>query len=445
MAKMKEEAPISPAGPQPSGGLGGARVLIVGLVAVVVVLGLVLIIQAISQISSQRRAGTIDALANSTDECVVCHRRATPGIVEQFGHSTMADAKVACRDCHAVAANTPGAEEHEGTTILASPTPAKCQTCHQQEVAQFYQSRHSLPAYVAVVGSKGLAPAMMTMYQAIPEGQFAPDKAPNALYTIEGPDVTRFACEDCHGIGKPQPDGSVGECQKCHLRHEFSLEQVRKPETCNACHIGPDHPQWEIYQESPHGIAYATGGASWNWDADPGTLTARDFPAPTCAICHFSGFGPQGTTHDVGDRLSWFLFASTSTRRPAYQDNVVRMQSVCEQCHNSNWVKDFYAAADKTVAAVNAWVKQSDDITAALNAKGLLTSAPFDEPYDFQYYELWHDWGRTTKFGTWMQGPDYTQWHGAYEVVKALDQLKVMAAEKQAAATDPTPTATSQP
>src|SRR5262249_48964882 len=94
------------------------------------------------------------------------------------------------------------------------------------------------------------------------------------------------------------------------------------PETCNACHIGPDHPQWEIYTESPHGIAYHTGGDRWHWDAKPGTLTVGDFPAPTCAICHMSGFGSQGTTHDVGDRLTWYLFApigsgGPSRRRPA--------------------------------------------------------------------------------------------------------------------------------
>src|SRR5690606_39470413 len=92
----------------------------------------------------------------------------------------------------------------------------------------------------------------------------------NALYHIEGPEITRFACESCHNVGRPAPDGSIGQCQKCHLRHEFSREQARKPETCNACHIGPDHPQWEIYQESPHGIAYATMGHTWNWEAAAG-------------------------------------------------------------------------------------------------------------------------------------------------------------------------------
>jgi hypothetical protein len=248
----------------------------------------------------------------------------------------------------------------------------------------------------------------------------------NALFAIEGPDVTRFACLSCHNVGKPNADNSVGQCTKCHLRHEFSLEQARKPETCNACHIGPDHPQWEIYEESPHGIAYATGGERWNWEAEPGTLQVTDFPAPTCATCHFSSFGASGTTHDVGDRLTWYLFAPISERRPAWQDNKIRMQNVCLECHNPNFIDEFYTAADKATEAVNAWVKQSDEMMKPLKDQGLLTAEPFDEPIDFTYFELWHHWGRTTKFGTWMQGPDYTQWHGAYEVVSDLAELKEM-------------------
>jgi hypothetical protein len=71
---------------------------------------------------------------------------------------------------------------------------------------------------------------------------------------------------------------------------------------------------------------------------------------------------------------------------------------------------------------------------ALLNEKGLLTPAPFDEPIDYTYFELWHHWGRTAKFGTWMQGPDYSQWHGAYEVIKALANLQEMVNEKLQAA-----------
>jgi hypothetical protein len=422
------------------GRLLSARVLIAGLVAVIVVLGLILIAQVVarSMTSGVAVEARPNALADSTDDCVDCHRQETPGIVAQFGISTMAAAKVTCRDCHEVAPDHAGAVEHEGSFVLGSPTTAMCQRCHRHEVGQYNASRHSLPAYTAVVGIDPLTEEQRAAYQAIPEGSFAPDKTRHALYAIEGQDITRFACETCHDIGKPAADGSVGECQKCHLRHEFSLEQVRKPETCNACHIGPDHPQWEIYQESPHGIAYATGGDAWNWDAEPGTLTVEDFPAPTCATCHMSGFGTTGTTHDVGDRLTWYLFSPLSQRRPSWRDNLTRMQAVCRECHNETFLSDFYTAADAATEAVNARVRESDAVMEPLKQQGLLTAEPFDEPIDFLYFDLWHYWGRTSKFGLWMQGPDYTQWHGIYELLKDMSSLEEMAAGKLEAATEGT-------
>lgn len=413
-----------------------ARVLVIGLVAIIAVLGLGLIVLLLGQTQKAVEAEKVNALANSTETCVTCHAKSSPGIVEQYGHSSMAAAEVKCADCHQVDASYPGAVQHEGQSyyVLPEPTTAMCEKCHTQEVAQFNQSRHALPSYVAVAGSKDLSPDLMSMYQAIPEGLFAPDKSRNAIAAIEGPEITYFACETCHNIGKPAADGSVGECQKCHLRHEFSLEQVRKPETCNACHIGPDHPQWEIYQESPHGIAYSTLGHTWNWEAEAGTLDSTDFPAATCATCHLSGFGGTATTHDVGERLTWYLFAPISERRPAWQDNMVRMQSVCTECHNSAFIENFYGKADLATEKVNTWVVESNEIVQPLKDQGLMTAEPFDQPIDFTYYELWHHWGRTAKFGAWMQGPDYTQWHGAYELVQDLVELRTMVEEIQAGA-----------
>jgi len=418
-----------------------ARVLIIGLTATIVVLVLALVAIAIGR--SAVPAATTDAdevnvLAESDNECVTCHRNTTPGIVEQYGHSTMAAANVTCQDCHEVDEGYPGAVAHEDTFVLNQPTTAMCEDCHANEVAQFNQSRHALPAYVAYAGQEDLSDAHQELFASIPEGGFQPDKVKmrNALFELEGPEVTEFACKGCHDIGKPAADGSIGDCSECHLRHEFSLEQARKPETCNACHIGPDHPQWEIYQESPHGIAYMTGGHNWHWEAEPGTLDVEDFPAPTCATCHMSGFGAAGTSHDVGDRLTWFLFAPISERRPAWEDNKVRMQGVCRECHNPNFIEEFYSAADAATEKVNQWVAESDEIVAPLQEAGVMTDAPFDMPIDFTYFELWHHWGRTAKFGVWMQGPDYVQWHGAYEVLADLAELREMADEMQVEAAE---------
>ena len=70
-----------------------------------------------------------------------------------------------------------------------------------------------------------------------------------------------------------------------------------------------------------------------------------------------------------------------------------------------------------------------------------MTSAPFDEPVDFTYFELWHHWGRTAKFGAWMQGADYTQWHGAYEMLSDLAELREIVAQRLSEAVSPEATA----
>lgn len=410
-------------------GMAGSRTLVIGLVAVIIVLGLALVALSIGFSGGEVADERVNVLANSKNDCVECHARTSPGIIEQYGHSSMAGANVTCEDCHEVESGYPGSTEHEGTHVLASPTTAMCETCHENEVAQYNASRHSLPAYVAVTGTDVLSEELMAMYQAIPEAGGnesgpAPDRSRNAIYHLEGPDITRFTCEGCHNIGKPAADGSVGECQQCHLRHDFSLEQARKPETCNACHIGPDHPQYEIFMSSPHGIAYSTLGDNYNWDAEAGTLDTGDFQAPTCAICHMSGFGGAGTTHDVGERLTWYLFEPVSSRRPAWQDNAIRMQSVCSECHSNEFVKEFYVDGDKLVLAINEWVEEGKAIYKTAKDAGLTTDAPFDEPIDFVEFDLWHHWGRTAKFGAWMQSPDFSQWHGAYEMLRELAELR---------------------
>jgi hypothetical protein len=86
------------------------------------------------------------------------------------------------------------------------------------------------------------------------------------------------------------------------------------------------------------------------------------------------------------------------------------------------------------VESVNNFVHQADDIIKPLKDQGLLTAAPFDEPIDFTYFENWHHWGRTAKFGMWMQGADYTQWHGAYEMLSDLAELTEMTRQKLEAA-----------
>jgi hypothetical protein len=113
------------------------RILILGVVSVLVVIGLVLIVMAIGEEEVAERGERVNALATSDNECVTCHRRTTPGIVQQYSFSTMAAAEVSCMDCHGVDKDYPGAIAHQDTFVLNSPTPKKCETCHAVEVKEF--------------------------------------------------------------------------------------------------------------------------------------------------------------------------------------------------------------------------------------------------------------------------------------------------------------------
>ena len=67
-------------------------------------------------------------------------------------------------------------------------------------------------------------------------------------------------------------------------------------------------------------------------------------------------------------------------------------------------------------------------------SSGLLTAIEFDEEIEFIYFFLWHHEGRRARHGVAMMGPDYTQWHGFYEVahrfyIEFVPQLREVIAE----------------
>jgi hypothetical protein len=362
------------------------------------------------------------------DKCATCHKRVSPDIVEQYASSTMAMAGVKCVDCHVVDRSNPLGKEHEGFFITNTPTPKLCQRCHPSETNEYNLSRHSGPAWVALSALDDFTPDQRKQIERIPEATRDTNgiitATRNSLFDIEGPSVTPMACQSCHAIGKPNKDGSIGNCNKCHLRHEFSLEQARKPEICGQCHLGPDHPQKEIYEESAHGVMYYTQGNKWNWTQKKGRLTTSDMPAPTCATCHMSGFGTQGTTHDVGDRLSKYLFAAITKDRPNASHGREAMKSVCANCHTRPFIDREYEKADSITAYVTAKVQETSDILTGLVNDGIITKTPFATQISFDAFDLWHYDGRTAKFGAYMQGPDFTQWHGIYPLLQQLRKVK---------------------
>ncbi len=407
------------------------RTLIIASLVTLLVLGLIYLLTSLpggGQATDDKNPVVQPTIYEGSDKCASCHKQVSPDIVNQFASSSMAHAGVKCVDCHVVQRNYPNGKEHEGFFITNSPTPLQCQRCHPRETDQFNLSRHSGPAWMALSGLDDFSPEQRKQVVRIPEvnrdAAGIVTAMRNSLFDIEGPSVSKMACQTCHAIGKPNADGSVGNCNKCHLRHEFSLEQVRKPEICGQCHLGPDHPQEEIYTESAHGVMYHTQGEKWNWSQKRGRLTTADMPAPTCATCHMSGFGIQGTTHNVGERLSKFLFAAMTTDRPNAVEGREAMISICMNCHTRPFINAEYSKADSVTSFVTAKVKEASAILNGLVKDGIIPATPFATQISYDAFDLWHFYGRTAKFGAYMQGPDYTQWHGVYPLLGELTKVK---------------------
>ncbi len=382
-------------------------------------------------------AYTVAELSSESKKCIDCHMREDPAIYGQWGTSKHFRANVGCYECHKAEKGDKDAYEHEGSVISIIVSPRDCARCHEKEVAEFSKSHHakggkildSLDNILAEVveGNRGFkspafpkgnsASAVTGCWQChgspvkvLPNGKLDPATWPNT------------------GIGRINPDGSEGACTACHTRHGFSAAQGRYPDTCGKCHMGPDHPQLEIFNESKHGIAFHANEDALNLD-NPKWILGEDYTAaPTCASCHMSATPNQPVTHDIGMRISWNNRPETSIRPEASDKKLglktseigwkVRrenMKDVCLNCHNVDWVDNFYVQYDEFIKLYNdKFAKPGIELMGL--AKSLMKKTKFSNKIDFTWFELWHHEGRRARHGASMMGPDYAHWHGMYEV-----------------------------
>ncbi len=434
------------------------------------------------------------AVPASSRQCVDCHAKSNPGIADHWRGSPHAVAGVACVECHQAQTGDADGFDHYGVHIATVVTPRDCATCHVDVGAEFERSHHaaagnilaSLDNFLAetVEGARapfnphsptpgmvvdqvnGLASAFSGCQQCHGSkvALVAVDGEPITVDDLQpGPDgqptnldaVGRIARDDSGrprfhpgtwpntGIGRLNLDGSRGSCSACHSRHDFSPRRARQPENCGKCHLGPDHPQKEIYEESKHGVAYRDLREHMNLDAPDWVLGEDYSQAPTCATCHMSGHSRNGgkVTHDPGERISWTnrppisLVMDTDVNGsivtsldPAERQALIvdtaqqkrqRMKDVCSHCHTPDYVNSFYRQYDDLVVLYNEkFAKSGQAIINALKNEGLLTPTQFDEEIEWTWFYLWHHEGRRARHGASMMAPDYTHWHGMFEVAE---------------------------
>jgi hypothetical protein len=430
----------------------------------------------------------------ASKDCVECHAKTEPGIIDHWKNSTHAEKGVACLECHTADKRDADSFEHYGRTIATITTPLDCGGCHQEIYAEFESSHHAKAGNILASLDNFLAETVEGAR--VPFAPHSPTPG-RTVSEVNGLASVNVGCKQCHGslvaltategdpitvndlkpdaegrptnmdavarisknadgkplvdpstwpntgIGRLNLDGSRGSCSACHSRHDFSPRRARQPENCGKCHLGPDHPQKEVYEESKHGIAYRDLHDSMNLDAEDWVLGVDYTQAPTCATCHMSGHSRNGgkVTHDPGKRISW-------TNRPpvsivmdtdingavvkesdpklrqemvvdTWQDKRSRMRDVCLHCHTPDYVNAFYEQYDDFVVLYNEkFAKPGKAIMASLRANDLLTKQTFDEEIEWTWFYLWHHEGRRARHGASMMAPDYAHWHGMYEVAE---------------------------
>ncbi|MGZ3477313.1 MAG: multiheme c-type cytochrome [Polyangiales bacterium] len=365
-------------------------------------------------------------LVRASGKCAECHRRETSAVIDQYERSQHAVKGVTCLECHRPVEGQVSFD-HQGFVLTKQPTSKNCAQCHTTEYDQFSRSRHAGPAWAAVSGPKDFSAEQKAWGEKWHKGWI--ERPANPLVGLEGDPAVAKGCNSCHSIGKPNADGSFGTCTNCHSRHSTSVAMAREPSTCGQCHMGPDHSQVEIYGESKHGALFAAQHASFNLNAPPKKLTTADMPVPTCATCHMSGIEGLKVTHDTTERLSWYLFAPVSAKRPNGDQGQQQMKEVCLKCHARSGVDNFFKQAEDVLLATNAKVGYATSIVADLRKDGFLKTKPFESDVEFAEFDLWHYYGRTAKHGAFMGGADFVQWHGNYEILRLTRELEKSAKE----------------
>ena len=382
---------------------------------------------------------TLPAISEESAKCIDCHKKQSPAIYEQWGTSKHFRANVGCYECHKAEEKDPDAMLHEGKLIATIVSPRDCNRCHERETAEFIASHHSKGARILGSLDNTLAEVVEGNYAfktpAFPKGNSA--AAVSGCWQCHGSEVKVLengkldpATWPNTGIGRINPDGSEGSCSACHSRHMFSAAQARYPDTCGKCHLGPDHPQLEIYNESKHGISFRANIDKVNIE-NPKWVVGEDYAAaPSCATCHMSATPKQAATHDVGLRISWNNRPELSIRpevsdakmglpgaKVGWKQRRDNMKDVCLNCHGDNYITAFYQQYDALIDLYHEkFAKPGLELMGL--AKPLLKPAKFSNKIDFIWYEIWHHEGRRARHGASMMGPDYTHWHGTYEVAK---------------------------
>jgi hydroxylamine dehydrogenase len=232
--------------------------------------------------------------------------------------------------------------------------------------------------------------------------------------------------------------------------------------------MGFDHPQWEMYSSSKHGVRA---------DLKQRGLLDQNAAAPTCQTCHM-----QEGNHEV--RTAWGFLAVRlplpedeqwkadrvtilqalgvldPSGKPTGRLDVVKAADVarltqdawqherdktlatCAQCHSTNFARQQLQLGDEMIRNSDRLMAEGIRIVAALYQDNILAK-PQNYAYAFPDLLTFHDAPTVveqklfvmflehrmrTFQGTFHASPDYALWYGWSEMQRDLSEIKELAA-----------------
>ncbi|MBI5475470.1 MAG: cytochrome C [Ignavibacteriales bacterium] len=382
--------------------------------------------------------------------CVECHKNITPNIVSDWNLSKHSTNGVECSTCHG--------EKHISAKDVSNvqiPTPETCGQCHEERVAQYKKGKHAV-AWAAM--------------KAMPTAHFQP------MAMMEG----MKGCGGCHKIGvkseqeikdlkKNGAGFGVASCDACHTRHTFSKKEAQQPQACQTCHMGFDHPQWEMYSASKHGVR--------NLLKQNKTLP-ENTAAPTCQTCHMqegnhevrAAWGFLAVRLPMPEDKQWAADRATilqglgvldPTGKPTGRLDVVKaadvarldqeswqkerdkMLKTCNQCHSGNFARGELEKGDNMIKEADHLMAEAIRVVAGLYKDGIIKKAA-NYASEFPDLLTFHDAPTTIEQklfvmflehrmrafqGTFHANPDYALWYGWSEMQRDLTEIKTIAEE----------------
>jgi hydroxylamine dehydrogenase len=382
--------------------------------------------------------------------CVDCHKKVTPNIVSDWELSKHSKTGVDCAVCHGDQHTT-----DKDVSKVKMPTPENCAPCHGTRVEQFKKGKHAY-AWAA--------------QWAMPTAHWQP------MALTEG----KKGCGGCHKIGlKSETDikglrekgdiFGIASCDACHTRHTFSVKEARQPQACQTCHMGFDHPQWEMFSSSKHGVRFLL---------KQNGILPETTAAPTCQTCHMQdgnhtnmtawGFlavrlpmpedkqwaadrttilqalGVLDPNGNPTERLAVVKSAEIARMtQDAWQKERDKMVTICSQCHSANFAKGELEKGDNMIRQADHLMAEAIRVVGDLYKDKILVMQKkyihaypdlltfFDAPtvIEQKLFVMFLEHRMRSFQGAFHSNPDYSLWYGWGEMNQDLTAIRRLAAE----------------